>query len=78
MDIMISRFITIQILNSLKPSKVIGVFGPRRSGKTTLMNIIKEKIGQKDILMVHGENLDVIEIFIKPTYKYFKKIYREK
>lgn len=58
---MISRYITQQVIDSLKPSKVVGVFGPRRSGKTVLMNFIKEKAGSKNILMVHGENLDVIE-----------------
>jgi len=59
---MIPRFTTIQIIDSLRPSKVIGIFGPRRSGKTILMNLIKEKIGTDDILMVHGENMDVAEI----------------
>jgi len=58
---MISRYITQQVIDNLRPSKVVGVFGPRRSGKTVLMNFIKEKIGSKNILMVHGENLDVIE-----------------
>lgn len=58
---MITRFITIQVLNSLKPSKVVGMFGSRRTGKTTLMNIIKEK-PDTGVLMVHGENLDVIDI----------------
>ncbi|MHB1276274.1 MAG: ATP-binding protein [Candidatus Humimicrobiaceae bacterium] len=59
---MIPRYIIKQILNNLKPSRVIGVFGPRRSGKTTLMNLIKEKIKKENVLMVHGENLDVAEI----------------
>ena len=59
---MISRFIIIKVISSLKPSKVIGVFGPRRTGKTTLMNMIREKIGHEEILMVHSENLDVIEV----------------
>lgn len=59
---MIPRYITNQILNNLKPSRVIGVFGPRRSGKTVLMNFIKEKIIKENVLMVHGENLDVAEI----------------
>jgi len=58
---MIPRYITNQILNNLKPSRVIGVFGPRRSGKTVLMNLIKEKIKKENVLMVHGENLDVAE-----------------
>jgi len=50
MDTMISRYITIQVINSLKPSKVIGIFGPRRTDKTILMNMIIEKISQKEIL----------------------------
>ncbi len=58
---MISRFITNQVLENLKPSRVVGVFGPRRSGKTVLMNLIKEKISSTRILMVHGENLDAAE-----------------
>jgi predicted AAA+ superfamily ATPase len=59
---MISRYITKQIINSLEPSKVVGVFGPRRSGKTVLMNFIKDRMDKKNILMVHGDNLDVIEV----------------
>jgi len=58
---MISRFITKQVIEDLRPSRVVGVFGPRRSGKTVLMNLIKEKIGIEEILMVHGENLDAAE-----------------
>ena len=58
---MMSRFITNQVLEDLKPSRVVGVFGPRRSGKTVLMNLIKEKISSTRILMVHGENLDTAE-----------------
>jgi uncharacterized protein len=58
---MISRYITKQVLRDLEPSRVVGVFGPRRSGKTVLMNLIKEKIGTSQVLMVHGENLDAAE-----------------
>lgn len=60
---MISRFIEKEILKSIKPNKVIGIFGPRRSGKTTLLKILKDKLKNKKILFVHGENLDVAEIF---------------
>jgi len=58
---MISRYITNQVFRDLEPSRVVGVFGPRRSGKTVLMNIIREKVGASQVLMVHGENLDVAE-----------------
>lgn len=58
---MISRYITNQVFKDLKPSRVVGVFGPRRSGKTVLMNLIREKLGTGKVLMVHGENLDAAE-----------------
>ncbi|MFH2061691.1 MAG: AAA family ATPase, partial [Candidatus Beckwithbacteria bacterium] len=51
-----------QVINSLKSGKVVGVFGPRRSGKTVLMTYIKDHLKNKEVLMVHGENLDVAEI----------------
>ncbi len=59
---MISRYITEQVLKDLKPSRVVGVFGPRRSGKTVLMNVIKDKVNSNRVLMVNGENLDVAEV----------------
>ncbi|HAM39286.1 MAG: hypothetical protein A2474_00700 [Elusimicrobia bacterium RIFOXYC2_FULL_34_12] len=59
---MIPRYIEIQILKSLKAGKVIGLFGARRTGKTVLMNLVKEKLKNKNILIVNGENLDVIDI----------------
>ncbi|MGM0365008.1 MAG: ATP-binding protein [Actinomycetota bacterium] len=58
---MISRYITNQVVKDLKPSRVVGVFGPRRAGKTVLMNLIKGKIGSSEIIMVNGENLDAAE-----------------
>ena len=65
-------------MNSLKPSRVVGVFGPRRTGKTTLMNIIREKIGRDDILMVHGENLDVIEVLSSQRTSVLKRFIGKK
>jgi len=59
---MISRFIEKQVLSSLKPGKVCVVFGPRRSGKTVFMKMIKEKLAGKNILAVQGENLEAAEI----------------
>lgn len=59
---MIPRFIENQILTSLKAGRVIGLFGARRTGKTVLMNSVKEKLKNKPVLMINGENLDAIEI----------------
>lgn len=57
---MIDRIIQNQVVKALKPAKVVGIFGPRRSGKTTLMNQIKGVIAGK-VLVLHGENLDAAE-----------------
>ena len=51
-----------QVFRDLKPSRVVVcVFSPRRSGKTVIMNLIREKIDASQLPMVHGENLDAAE-----------------
>ena len=59
---MVSRIIKNEITRQLKPSFVIGLFGARRTGKTVLMEEIKNDLTAKKVLLVHGENLDVAEI----------------
>jgi len=59
---MIKRNITEQILNSLKPAKVIALFGARRTGKTVLMKEIINLLNDKKILYVQGDDIDVFEI----------------
>jgi len=58
---MVDRFILNEILKKLKPAFVVSLFGPRRSGKTFLMNIVRKQLNGK-VLSVQGENLDVQEI----------------
>jgi len=50
------------ILNALKPNFVVVLYGARRTGKTVLMNTIKELVGEKKVLMVNGEDLDTAEL----------------
>ena len=59
---MIYRFLTDDILKSLHPGFVTGLFGARRTGKTFLMEQIRDRVEGKQILMVQGDNLDVAEI----------------
>jgi predicted AAA+ superfamily ATPase len=59
---MISRFIQKQILELLKPQRVVTLLGARRVGKTVLMNSVRDALGDKKVLFVQGENLDVSEI----------------
>ncbi len=70
---MISRIIKKRILSSLKPGKVIGLFGARRTGKTILMGEIMNEMSGKKILLVHGENLDVAEILSSQRSAVLKK-----
>ena len=57
---MIARIIEEQILSELKPSVVVCLFGARRTGKTTLLQSLRQKIKGK-ILLVHGQDLTVQE-----------------
>jgi len=70
---MITRLIKSRIINSLRPGKVIGLFGARRTGKTVLMSEIMGEMSDKKILLVHGENLDVAEILSSQRIAVLKK-----
>jgi predicted AAA+ superfamily ATPase len=59
---MIPRFIQTQVLDALRPGRVVNLFGPRRSGKTVLMEQIRDALPAGEVLMVHGESLDVAEV----------------
>lgn len=65
---MISRFIEKRILEVLKPGRVVGLFGARRTGKTFLMHKIKDELAGK-VLMVHGESSPVAEILSSQNAK---------
>lgn len=56
---MISRFVEKRILASLKPGKVVCLFGARRTGKTVLIEKIAEGLtrAKKRVLLVHGQDL---------------------
>lgn len=59
---MIQRFIESKIFDSLESQKVVIIFGPRRVGKTVLLEKIRERLSNKKVLMVAGDSLDVAEI----------------
>ena len=59
---MISRFIQDELIRSIHPGFVTGLFGARRTGKTFLMEQIRTRIDDKKILVVQGDNLDVAEL----------------
>jgi len=58
---MIPRFIQKQVLEALQPGRVVCLFGPRRAGKTILMEQLRDFLPEKTVQMVHGESLDVAD-----------------
>jgi len=59
---MIPRFTKEELINDLKPNHVTALFGARRTGKTFLMNQIKNEINSEKILLVQGDDLDAADI----------------
>lgn len=58
----IPRLLEVIIFENLKPGLVLGLFGARRTGKTFLMQQIRNRLEDNQVLMVQGDNLDVAEI----------------
>jgi len=69
----IKRLLQDVILNHLSKGLVVGLFGARRTGKTVLMETIKDKLDSKKVLMVHGENLDEAEILSSQRTSVFRR-----
>lgn len=78
MSMIIPRYLEDEIIKNLKPQQVVGVFGPRRSGKTFLMNLIIKKIGEKEVLVANGESLDTAEILSSQRTSVLKQFIGEK
>ncbi len=55
---MVNRYITGQLIGDLKPGHVTALFGARRTGKTTLMNVIVRSLNDKKTLVLNGEDYD--------------------
>jgi len=54
----ISRLIQKDVINHLQPNKVVVIYGPRRVGKTTLIQEINKKLSNK-ALFVNGDDISV-------------------
>jgi predicted AAA+ superfamily ATPase len=60
---MITRFITDQLFDDLKPNHVTALFGARRTGKTWLMNQIINRLNKEETMLVQGDDLDMVDLF---------------
>ncbi len=59
---MIVRNITSELLRNLKLGNVTILFGARRTGKTVLMLKIVESLKDKKVLVLNGEDFEVMEV----------------
>jgi len=71
---MLKRTIQSQLIDDIKPSHVTGLFGARRTGKTILMQQIKDRLANKKILMVNGEDMDVAELLASQRSQVLKNL----
>ena len=69
----IKRDIEDRIIRSMKPNKVVVLFGPRRVGKTYLIKKLIKKINKPHILY-NGEDFAVREKLSRRTVKNYKNI----
>jgi len=59
---MINRFLLNPLLDNLKQGQVTALFGARRTGKTTLMNMMISSMTDKKVLILNGEDYDVAQL----------------
>ncbi|TVQ10474.1 MAG: ATP-binding protein [Bacteroidetes bacterium] len=71
---MVHRIITQQLLSNLKPCHVTALFGARRTGKTVIMNSLKESLKEKKILLLNGEDHDVSAMLSSQKQELLKSI----
>ncbi|MEZ5041898.1 MAG: ATP-binding protein [Saprospiraceae bacterium] len=73
----LDRIIEAQILESLVPNKVIVLIGPRRVGKTILIEQILEKIDEPYLLM-SGEDITVLELLKRRSVQNYTNLLQGK
>ena len=71
---MISRLIEKQIIKQIHKGKAIVIFGPRQTGKTTLLNSISGKL-EDNILRLDGDEPDVRNKLTDITSTQLKKLF---
>lgn len=63
----IKRKITNQITSRLFQGKIFIIYGPRQSGKTTLVKNIVDNLKDKNIRMVFGDDRNTLELLTNPS-----------
>lgn len=70
---MLPRYAYNQVLDLLKPNKVVILIGPRRVGKTTLLNEIKRN-HTEEILFLNGDDQNVTQILENRSIENYTKL----
>ncbi|MES1249540.1 MAG: AAA family ATPase, partial [Chitinophaga rupis] len=73
----IPRFLANTIEKDLGKQKVIMLYGSRRVGKTTLIRDIAER-HQQDVLLLQGEDMNVIALLQQRTIANYERLLRNK
>lgn len=73
-EFMIKRALTKPLMKTLRKGKVTALFGARRTGKTTLMNVIIKSLNNKNVLVLNGEDYDVAGILSSQRQEVIKNL----
>ena len=74
---LIKRQIEEQVINYLKPNKVVVLLGPRRVGKTVLIRQLLDRISEP-YLLLHGEDQDVRKQLAYRSTAHYKNLLGDK
>jgi len=74
----ISRILTNRLKKAIQPGKVVVLYGPRRSGKTTLLKEITSKMNKDTFLQVEGDQLRYRELLSSQDSRKLKDLVEDK
>lgn len=71
---MYKRILEDTLADGLRPGKVMVLFGARRTGKTVLLQQLKDRLSMKKILQLNGEDYDIAALFSSRRQSVFKNL----
>lgn len=71
---MFERKLQQPLLENLKPGHVTALFGARRTGKTTLMQLIAAGLENKSVLLLNGEDYDTARLMASLRVENYKNL----
>ncbi len=74
---LIVRQIEDQVINHLRPNKVVVLLGPRRVGKTVLIRQVLDRLSEP-FLLLHGEDMDIRRQLERRSTQHYKNLLGDK